>query len=103
MIIEILLIYFCAFQTELIPTDSSLHRHGSSVSLQSNTLSTTSGSSLKRPGRNLREKLHEVETFRDILYGQVETLQKLVPDSSSFINNFCFFKIFHYLFPIETF
>ncbi len=43
------------------------------MSLQSNTLST---SSLKRANRSLREKVHEIETFKDILYGQVETLQR---------------------------
>ncbi|XP_059620704.1 ceramide transfer protein-like isoform X1 [Phlebotomus argentipes] len=57
-------------------SDVSLRRHGSSVSLQSTTLSTASGSSLKRANRNLREKLHEIETFKDILYGQIETLQR---------------------------
>lgn len=54
---------------------ASLRRHDSNVSLQSNTLST---SSLKRANRSLREKVHEIETFKDILYGQVETLQRLV-------------------------
>uniref|UniRef100_A0A1B0CDI2 Uncharacterized protein n=1 Tax=Lutzomyia longipalpis TaxID=7200 RepID=A0A1B0CDI2_LUTLO len=57
-------------------SDISLRRHGSSVSLQSTTLSTASGSSLKRANRSLREKLHEIETFKDILYGQIETLQR---------------------------
>ncbi|GAB0090927.1 hypothetical protein DMENIID0001_057070 [Sergentomyia squamirostris] len=57
-------------------SDVSLRRHGSSVSLQSTTLSTASGSSLKRANRSLREKLHEIETFKDILYGQIETLQR---------------------------
>ncbi|KAG4078758.1 hypothetical protein HA402_015348 [Bradysia odoriphaga] len=52
---------------------ASLRRHDSNVSLQSNTLST---SSLKRANRSLREKVNEIETFKDILYGQVETLQR---------------------------
>lgn len=55
---------------------ASLKRHGSSVSLQSNNLSTASGSSLKRANRSLREKVNEIETFKDILYGQIETLQR---------------------------
>lgn len=58
------------------PETVPLRRHGSSVSLQSTTLSTTSGSSLKRSNRSLREKLNEIETFKDILFGQIETLQK---------------------------
>lgn len=53
-----------------------MRRHGSTVSLQSNTLSTTSGSSLKRANRSLREKVYEIETFKDILFGQIETLQQ---------------------------
>jgi collagen type IV alpha-3-binding protein len=52
-----------------------LKRHGSSMSIQSNTLSVHSGSSLKT-SRNLREKVHEVETFRDILFDQINSLQK---------------------------
>lgn len=55
---------------------ASLRRHGSTISLQSNTLSTTSGSSLKRANRSLREKVYEIETFKDILFGQIETLQR---------------------------
>lgn len=68
-------------------TDSPpvLRRHGSSVSLQSTTHSTASGSSLKRTNRNLREKVNEIETFRDILYGQIETLQRYF-DSCAQIN-----------------
>lgn len=56
--------------------DSSLRRHGSTVSLQSNTMSTTSGSSLKRANRSLKEKVNEIETFKDILFAQIETLQR---------------------------
>ncbi|KAL3867074.1 hypothetical protein ACJMK2_044307 [Sinanodonta woodiana] len=56
-------------------SESNLHRHGSMISLTSGTsLSTASASSYKR-GRGLREKLAEVETFRDILSRQVDTLQ----------------------------
>lgn len=46
------------------------------MSIQSNTLSTTSGSSLMQTSRNLREKLHEIETYRDILFDQINSMQK---------------------------
>lgn len=57
-------------------SESSLRRHGSLLSLTSaaSGLSTTSASSFK--GYSLREKLAEMETFRDILCRQVDTLQK---------------------------
>ena len=55
---------------------TSLRRHGSTVSLQSNTVSVASGSSLKKTQRNLKEKVGEIETFKDILFGQIETLQR---------------------------
>uniref|UniRef100_A0A1A8FNV4 Ceramide transfer protein n=1 Tax=Nothobranchius korthausae TaxID=1143690 RepID=A0A1A8FNV4_9TELE len=57
-------------------SESSLRRHGSMLSLTSATsgYSTTSTSSSK--GHSLREKLSEMETFRDILCRQVDTLQK---------------------------
>lgn len=43
----------------------------------SNTQSTTSaGSFTKRGIRGLKEKLAEIETFRDILIKQIDTLQK---------------------------
>jgi len=51
-----------------------LRRHGSAVSLASNNFSTASGSSFRR-GRGLREKLSEMETYRDILIRQIDTLQ----------------------------
>jgi len=53
-------------------SESSLQRHGSLMSLTS--LSTGSTSSYKR-GRGLREKLAEMETYRDILCTQVDALQ----------------------------
>ncbi|XP_049541754.1 ceramide transfer protein isoform X1 [Anopheles darlingi] len=64
-----------SYKTDM-PETVSLRRHGSTISLQSNTLSTASGSSLKRVSRGLREKLHEIETYRDILAGQIDTLQR---------------------------
>ncbi|XP_065334198.1 ceramide transfer protein isoform X1 [Cloeon dipterum] len=59
----------CAYGSE-----NSLRRHGSAISLASNTFSTASASSFKK-GRGLKEKLAEIETFRDILCRQIETLQ----------------------------
>uniref|UniRef100_A0AAV2MSM1 Ceramide transfer protein n=1 Tax=Knipowitschia caucasica TaxID=637954 RepID=A0AAV2MSM1_KNICA len=58
-------------------SESSLRRHGSMLSLTSaaSALSATSSSSFKK-GHRLREKLAEMETFRDILCRQVDTLQK---------------------------
>ncbi|EDV95930.1 ceramide transfer protein isoform X1 [Drosophila grimshawi] len=55
---------------------TSLRRHGSTMSLQSNTISLASGGSLKKTQRNLREKVGELETFKDILFIQIETLQR---------------------------
>ncbi|XP_034094661.1 ceramide transfer protein-like isoform X4 [Gymnodraco acuticeps] len=57
-------------------SESSLRRHGSMLSLTSATsgFSATSTSSFK--GHSLKEKLAEMETFRDILCRQVDTLQK---------------------------
>ncbi|XP_071012896.1 ceramide transfer protein-like isoform X6 [Oncorhynchus clarkii lewisi] len=57
-------------------SESSLRRHGSMLSLTSaaSGFSATSTSSFK--GHSLREKLAEMETFRDILCRQVDTLQK---------------------------
>lgn len=54
--------------------NNGLRRHGSAVSLTSTTLSTTSGSSLKR-AKGLHEKLAEIDTYRDILIRQMEALQ----------------------------
>ncbi|KAM4528038.1 ceramide transfer protein-like isoform 1-T1 [Odontesthes bonariensis] len=58
-------------------SESSLRRHGSMLSLTSATsgYSATSTSSFKK-GHSLTEKLAEMETFRDILCRQVDTLQK---------------------------
>ncbi|XP_056276136.1 ceramide transfer protein-like isoform X2 [Pseudoliparis swirei] len=58
-------------------SETSLRRHGSMLSLTSaaSAVSATSTSSFKK-GHRLREKLSEMETFRDILCRQVDTLQK---------------------------
>lgn len=53
---------------------ASLRRHGSTISLQSNSL--MANPSLGVGG--LREKIAEMETFRDILSGQLNTLQRYV-------------------------
>ena len=58
-------------------SETSLRKNASMLSLSSVTsltLSSTSSSSFKK-GRSLREKLMEMETFRDILCRQVDTLQ----------------------------
>lgn len=56
-------------------SQTSLRRHGSLLSLNStNSLSVASTGSYKR-GHGLKEKLAEMETFKDILNKQVETLQ----------------------------
>ena len=52
-----------------------MRRHGSAVSISSTTLSTTSASSFRK-GRGLKVKIAELETYRDILVQQIETLQK---------------------------
>lgn len=58
-------------------SENSLKRHGSAMSLLSNTQSTASAGSFSKKGvRGLKEKLAEIETFRDILVQQVDTLQK---------------------------
>ena len=56
-------------------TESGLKRHGSSVSLTSATLSAESTSSFKKC-TDLKLKLAEMETYRDILCSQMDTLQK---------------------------
>lgn len=56
-------------------SNSHLRRHGSAISLASNgNFSTASGSSFRK-GRGLREKISEMETYRDILVRQIDTLQ----------------------------
>lgn len=47
---------------------TSLRRHDSTVSLQSNTFSVDRST--------LREKLNEIETYNDILYNQINSLQR---------------------------
>ena len=56
-------------------SEMSLKRHGSSVSLQSTTLSSASASSSKKC-RGLKEKLAELDTFQNILCSQMDVLQK---------------------------
>nr|XP_043868738.1 ceramide transfer protein-like isoform X4 [Solea senegalensis] len=68
-------------------SESSLRRHGSMLSLTSATsgFSATSTSSFKK-GHRLREKLAEMETFRDILCRQVDTLQKYFDSCSDAVS-----------------
>ncbi|OXA62811.1 Collagen type IV alpha-3-binding protein [Folsomia candida] len=56
-------------------SQTSLKRHGSAVSISSTTLSTTSASSVLKD-RGLKVKVAELETYRDILIQQIDTLQK---------------------------
>ncbi|KAI4898335.1 hypothetical protein NFI96_024566 [Prochilodus magdalenae] len=65
-------------------SESSLRHHGSMLSLTSATsgLSTTSTSSFRK-AHSLREKLAEMETFRDILCKQVDTLQRYFDNCAS--------------------
>lgn len=64
-------------------SENNLRRHGSMLSLTSGTsLSTASASSFKR-GRGLKEKLAEMETFRDILCRQIDTLQSYFDSCAS--------------------
>ncbi|KAK7492548.1 hypothetical protein BaRGS_00016214 [Batillaria attramentaria] len=64
-------------------SENNLRRHGSMLSLASGTsLSTASASSFKR-GRGLKEKLAEMETFRDILCRQIDTLQSYFDSCAS--------------------
>ncbi|PVD19901.1 hypothetical protein C0Q70_20395 [Pomacea canaliculata] len=64
-------------------SENNLRRHGSMLSLTSGTsLSTASTSSFKR-GRGLKEKLAEMETFRDILCRQIDTLQSYFDSCAS--------------------
>lgn len=68
-------------------SESNLRRHGSMISLTSGTsMSTASTSSFKR-GRGLREKLMEMETFRDILCRQIETLQSYFDSCASAVSS----------------
>ncbi|KAK2157799.1 hypothetical protein LSH36_184g03031, partial [Paralvinella palmiformis] len=67
-------------------SENGLRRHGSMLSITSATsLSTASASSFKK-GRGLREKLAEMETFRDILCRQVDTLQSYFDACASVVS-----------------
>ncbi|XP_046839303.1 ceramide transfer protein-like isoform X2 [Xenia sp. Carnegie-2017] len=66
-----------AFKDSGYGSETNLRKNASMLSLSSVTsltLSSTSSSSFKK-GHSLREKLMEMETFRDILCRQVDTLQ----------------------------
>ncbi|XP_033749933.1 ceramide transfer protein-like isoform X6 [Pecten maximus] len=67
-------------------SENNLRRHGSMISLTSAaSLSTASTSSFKR-GRGLKEKLAEMETFRDILCRQIDTLQSYFDSCASAVS-----------------
>ncbi|KAK3729093.1 hypothetical protein RRG08_005466 [Elysia crispata] len=68
-------------------SENSLRRHGSMLSLTSGaSLSQASSSSFKR-GRGLKEKLAEMETFRDILCRQIDTLQSYFDSCASAVTH----------------
>lgn len=54
---------------------SGLARHDSTISLQSTTAST-GGREVNKTNTNIKEKLNEIETLKNILYNQVNTLQR---------------------------
>lgn len=53
---------------------TSLMRYGSTVSLQSNSMLLNQNSGNTSGG--LRDRINEIETFKDILLGQMTTLQR---------------------------
>lgn len=62
-----------SYKTEFsMGSHSLIRRHDSNMSLQS----AVSGNSLKRHQKTLKEKVGEIETFKDILVGQIEGLQR---------------------------
>ncbi|KAK3097494.1 hypothetical protein FSP39_010154 [Pinctada imbricata] len=68
-------------------SENNLRRQGSMISLTSGcSLSTASTSSFKR-GRGLREKLAEMETFREILCRQIDTLQSYFDSCASAVSH----------------
>lgn len=66
-------------------SENSLRRHGSAVSVGSTSLSNASVSSFKK-ARGLRVKLAEMETFKDILCRQVDTLQSYFDVCAEMLN-----------------
>lgn len=65
-----------SYKNDLSAGSHSLRRHDSAMSLQSTNLSTVSGNSLKKHQKTLKEKVSEIETFKDILVGQIDGLQR---------------------------
>lgn len=63
---------------------TSLMRYGSTVSLQSNSISINQSTS----NAGLREKVNEIETFKDILLGQINTLQRYDEMFLHFVTNY---------------
>ncbi len=58
--------WFCLQAESGYGSEASLRRHGSSLSIASSSMSRT---------RGLTEKLSELETYREIVCNQIETLQ----------------------------
>jgi len=63
-----------SYKQETVDGSCGLRRHDSTASLQSNTLSVGGGGGADRS--TLREKISEIETYNDILYNQIGTLQR---------------------------
>lgn len=53
---------------------TTLMRYGSTVSLQSNSMPFNPNTNVNSTG--LRDKINDIETFKDILAGQFNTLQR---------------------------
>lgn len=66
------------YKEDFINQDESGHlrRNSSSLSLQSATVSMVSGNSYRRTQHTLQQKVGEIQTYRDILFAQIENLQK---------------------------
>ncbi|XP_018020850.1 ceramide transfer protein isoform X2 [Hyalella azteca] len=68
---------------ELHKENESLNRHGSTVSLSSNSVTAAAAKSSK----GLRDKLAELETYRDILIKQMDALQSFFDACSDLSKN----------------
>ncbi|XP_065837104.1 ceramide transfer protein-like [Oscarella lobularis] len=74
-----------SFSESAYASETSLHRYDSRLSIAS-TYSQQSSSSLTRT-QHLREKLYEMETYRDILCKQVDVLQSFFDSCSEIASN----------------
>lgn len=72
--VEILQMYKEDFANQ--EENNRLRRNSSSLSLQSATASMVSGNSYRRSQHTLQQKVSEIQTYKDILFAQIENLQK---------------------------